>query len=148
MSHKQPKPLSRFHLWAWSPIIVLRVALVVTYLLYIYSGVVAIVFGIPVFALTAVDGYAPLWGVLMCVAAVVSAVGALTDRWQVWERWASLALSSLMLTYAAALNVIAWFEHDSTRMFVGAVAVIALVLPICRFSFLAAQAGKKKAPTT
>jgi len=135
---------SRFHVWAWSPVTVLRIALVVTYLLYIYSGIIAIFAGIPVFDLTAPAGYATIWGALLCVSAIVSAVGALDDRWQVWERWASLALSSLMIAYAGALNLLSFAEGDISRMFIGGIATIALVLPLFRFVWLAAQTGKKK----
>ena len=144
MTVTEPITRSRFHTWAWSPIIILRIALISTYLLYIYAGAIAIIAGIPVFNLTAPAGYATLWGALLCIAAVVCAVGALDDRWQVWERWASLALSSLMIAYSGALNFLAYAENDLTRMFVGGVSAIALVLPFCRFVYLAAQTGKKK----
>lgn len=140
---RQSRAKNRFETWAWSPIIVLRIALVTIYLLYIYSGIIAIIAGVPVFSLTAWEGYATIWGALMCVAAIISAVGALDDRWQVWERWASLALSSLMLAYVGGLNLVAFVAGDLDRMFVGGVAMIALVLPLCRFVYLASQAGKR-----
>lgn len=135
---------SRFQIWASSPVIIFRIALISTYLLYIYAGIIAVIAGIPVFDLTAPAGYATIWGICLCIAAVVCAVGAVDDRWQVWERWASLVLSSLMIAYTGALNLLAYAEGDLTRMFVGGVAAIALVLPICRFIYLAAQTGKRR----
>jgi len=135
---------NRFQIWAWTPITIFRIALIIIYLLYVYAGVIAIISGIPVFDLTAPEGYTTIWGALLAASAVVSAVGAIDNRWQVWERWASLGLSSLMIAYAAALNLLAFASGDVSRMFVGAIAVIALVLPVCRFVFLASQTGKRR----
>lgn len=143
--HQPRRPRTRFEIWAWSPVIILRVALIVTYLIYIYSGIIAVIAGIPVFDLTQPPGYAAVWGSLLAVAALICSVGALDDRWQRWERWASLVLASLMIGYTGALNVIAFGTGDLNRMFVGGVACIALVLPACRFVYLASQTGKKKA---
>jgi hypothetical protein len=137
---------TRFEVWAWSPIIVLRVALVITYLLYIYFGIISIIAGIPVFTLTALPGYATIWGALLSVAAVVSAVAAIDDRWERIERWSSLALSSLYLAYVGAVNIVAFVSGDVNRQAVGAALTIGLVLPACRFVYLAAQAGKSKSP--
>lgn len=135
---------SRFETWAWSPIIVLRIALVATYLLYIYFGIISVIAGIPVFTLTAPEGYASIWGTLLAIAAVVSAIGAVDDRWNRIERWASLVLSSLMLAYVAAINLVAFVSHDVNRQAVGAAVTIGFVLPVCRFIYLASLAGKKK----
>lgn len=140
---RRRRPPSRFERWAWSPIVILRVALVSTYLLYIYAGVIAVIAGVPVFSLTAPEGYATVWGVLMCTAALVCAIGGVTERWQVWERWASLALSALMLAYVGGLNGVAFLAGDINRMFIGGIAAIALVLPVCRFVYLASQAGRR-----
>lgn len=138
------RPHSRFHAWAWSPVIVLRIALVITYLLYIYLGIVSMLSGIPIFTLTAPEGYTTIWGALLALAAVFSAVGAIDDRWQRWERWASLMLSSLMFAYVGAINLVAFLTGDVNRQAVGAAVTIGLVLPVCRFFYLAAQAGKIK----
>ncbi|WP_292717176.1 hypothetical protein [Microbacterium sp. 13-71-7] len=137
-------PRSKWAIWAWSPVIVLRVALVGVYLGYVYSAVIAFVAGVPIFRLTTPQGYTAIWAVLLGVSALLSAVGSLTDRWQQLEKWASLALSSLMSGYVGALNGIGFAEGDLNRQFAGAVAAIAFILPAVRFVYLAAQTGKRR----
>ena len=136
-------PKSRLAMWVWSPVIVLRVALVVTYVLYVYASIIAFIAGIPVFKLTTPEGYTSVWAVLLGSSAIVSAIGSTTDRWQALERWASLVLSALLLTYIGVLNLVGFIEGDLDRQFIGAVALIAGILPITRFVYLAAQSGKK-----
>ncbi len=136
-------PKSRLAIWAWSPVIVLRVALVITYVCYIYASVIAFIAGIPIFLLTAPEGYTSVWAVLLGVSAIVAAIGSTTDRWQSLERWASLGLSALLLAYIGGLNLVGFVEGDLDRQFIGAIALIAGILPITRFVYLAAQSGKK-----
>lgn len=136
-------PKSRLAMWVWSPVIVLRVALVVTYVLYVYASIIAFIAGIPVFKLTTPEGYTSVWAVLLGSSAIVAAIGSTTDRWQALECWASLALSALLLTYIVWLNLVGFIEGDLDRQFIGAAALIAGILPITRFVYLAAQSGKK-----
>lgn len=136
---------SRFEIWAWSPVIVLRVALVIVYLGYIYCAVIAFIAGIPVFTLVAWEGYTSIWAALLAPSAVVSAIGALTERWERVEKFASLALSALLLGYVGGLNLVGWVEGDLNRQFGGGIAFIAMVLPATRFAYLAAQTGKRHA---
>jgi hypothetical protein len=138
------EPKSRMAIWAWSPVIVLRVALVSVYLLYVYASVIAFVAGVPVFTLTAPEGYTPIWAFLLGAAAVVSAIGSLTDRWQKIEKWATLGLSALLLGYIGGVNIVGFVEQDLDRQFIGVITLIAGVLPFTRFVYLAAQSGKKK----
>lgn len=135
-------PQSRLAIWVWSPIIVLRVGLVAIYLLYVYASVIAFVAGVPIFDLTTPQGYTPIWAALLGASAVASAVGSITDRWQKVERWATLVLSALLIAYIGGLNIAAWGEGDLSRMFVGGIAIIAGILPVARFVYLAAQSGK------
>lgn len=134
---------SKFETWAWSPVIVLRVALVATYLMYVYAAIIAFIAGIPVFSLTAPVGYTSIWAVLLGVSAVLSAIGSVADHWDRVERWASLGLSSMMLAYVGGLNIVGYISGDLARQFVGAIAIIAFILPATRFVYLAAQSGKK-----
>lgn len=55
-----------------------------------------------------------------------------------------MVLSALLLTYIGGLNIVGFIEHDLDRQFVGVIAIIAGVLPITRFVYLAAQSGKRK----
>lgn len=137
-------PHTRLAIWAWGPVVVLRVALVAVYLGYVYASVIAFIAGVPVFRLTAPEGYTSIWAVLLGSAAVLAAIGSITDRWQQLEKWASLVLSAMMLAYVGGLNGVGFVEGDLDRQFVGAIAFIAFILPAVRFVYLAAQSGKRK----
>lgn len=137
-------PRSRWAVWAWSPVIVLRIALVGVYLGFVYASVIAFIAGVPVFMLTAPEGYTSVWAILLGTSAVLSVVGSVTDRWQQLEKWASLVLSAMMLAYVGGLNGVGFVEGDLDRQFVGAIAFIAFILPAVRFVYLAAQSGKRK----
>jgi hypothetical protein len=140
------KPKSKLAVWVWSPVIVLRIALFMTYIAYVYASVIAFIAGVPIFDLTSPPGYTSIWAVLLGASAVFSAVGSIADRWQKTEKWATLALSALLLAYIGGLNLMGWVEYDLTRQFVGAIAFIAGILPMTRFVYLAAQSGKRHAP--
>lgn len=137
-------PKSRLAIWAWSPAIVLRFSLVTVYMLYVYGSVIAFLAGVPILSLTTPEGYTAPWAILLGASAVASAVGSITDRWQRVERWATMVLSALLLTYIVPLNVVGFLEHDLDRQFIGVIALIAGVLPVTRFVYLAAQSGKRK----
>lgn len=137
-------PRSRWAIWAWSPVIVLRVALVGVYLGYVYASLIAFIAGVPIFQVTTPEGYTAIWAVLLGVSAVLAAIGSLTDRWQQLEKWASLGLSSMMFAYVGGMNGVAFFLADLSRQFVGAIAFIAFILPVVRFVYLAAQTGKRR----
>jgi hypothetical protein len=137
-------PKTRVGIWAWSPVVVLRVALASTYLMYVYAAIIGFISGVPVLDLTTPSGYLPIWSTILGVSALVSAVGSLTDRWQQVEKWASLGVSAMMLAYFGGLNLMGWIENDLNRQFVGTIAIIASILPITRFVYLAAQTGKRK----
>lgn len=143
-THVVRKQRSRFAIWAWSPIIVLRIALFGVYAGLAYASVIAFIAGVPVFDLTTPEGYTSIWAVLLGTSAVLAAVGATTQRWEPLEKWASLALSSFMMTYVGALNLVGFVEHDLNRQFIGAISIVAVILPVCRFIYLAAQTGKRK----
>jgi hypothetical protein len=137
-------PQSKFAVWAWSPVIVLRIALLAAYLVSVYASVWAFVAGVPVFTLTTPQGYTAVWAVLLGGSAVVSAVGSITDRWQQVEKWASLVLSALWLAYVGGLTGVGFAEGDPDRQFIAAASITLLVLPVARFVYLAAQSGKRK----
>jgi hypothetical protein len=141
------QPKSKLAIWAWSPVIVLRIALVSTYMAFVYASVVAFFAGVPVFNLTTFPGWTPVWAGLLAISAVLGAVGSITDRWQQLEKWATLSMSALFLAYIAGLNIVGFIEHDLGRQFAGAVALIAGILPMTRFVYLAAQSGKKRVTT-
>lgn len=138
------RPKSRVAIWAWAPVIVLRFALVATYVLYIYASVQAFLYGIPIFTLATPAGYTAVWATLLGGVAVLGAIGALDDKLQKLEMWASLGMSALLFAYIVGLNSAAYIEGDQARQFIGTIAVIAAVLPFARCVYLIAQSGKKK----
>lgn len=143
-ARRQQRQMTALEQWAWSPVIVLRVALVIVYLLYVYGGVIAFIAGIPIFTLLAPEGYTSLWAAALVPAAVVAAVGSLAERWENIEKWAALALTALQSGYVVGVNAVGFAGGDLTRQYVGVLSVIAIVLPATRFVYLAAQSGKKR----
>lgn len=138
------RPKSRWAVWAWAPVIVLRFSLVATYVLYIYASVQAFLVGIPIFTLSTPPGYTPIWAVLLGTSALIAALGATSDEWQKIEKWATLVLSGMLFAYIVGLNTAAYAGGDLSRQFVGTIALIAAILPFTRFIYLIAQSGKKK----
>jgi len=134
---------TRFEIWAWSPVIVLRVALVATYVIYAYASIIAFLAGVPIFDLTTPSGWTPIWAVVMGGSATFAAVGSTSERWERLEMWSGGFLSAMMFAYVLGLNIVAWASLDASRQFVGAIALIAFVLPVTRFVYLAAQSGKR-----
>jgi hypothetical protein len=141
--HHTKRQRNRFATWAWSPIIVLRVALVSTYMLYIYAALIAFRSGVPIFEDTTPHAWRAVWASILGVSAIIAAIGSLDDRWHQWEKWASMSVSAMMGSYVIALNLAGYVDGDLARQFVGVIALIASVLPITRFVYLAAQSGKK-----
>lgn len=144
-ARRQQRQLTPLEQWAWSPVIVLRIALVIVYLLYVYGSVIAFLAGIPIFTLLTPEGYTSVWAALMMPAALVAAVGSLAERWeQRIEKWAALVLTALMSAYVIGVNAVGFASGDLDRQFVGVIALIAIVLPATRFVYLASQSGKAR----
>lgn len=136
---------SALHTWAWSPVIVLRIALVIVYAAYVYASVIALLVGIPIFDLLDFGpGYTAIWAVLLGLSSMLAWVGSLGQKFEQIEKWAAMGMFCLLLAYVGGLNLQAYGMGDLTRMFIGVIAFIAMVLPAVRFVYLAAQTGKKK----
>lgn len=144
-ARKAVRRRSAFEVWAWSPVIVLRIALVITYLLYVYFAVISFIAGVPVFALTTPEGYTSVWAVLLGVSAAVACIGSISDHWSRIELAGAIGISVLMLAYVGGLNIVGFASHDINRQAVGGSTAIAFVLPMVRLIYLAAQVGKKPA---
>lgn len=140
------QPKTRFTSWAWSPVIVLRISLFITYFAWVFASVIAFLVGVKVFDLTTPPGWTAPWAIVLGGAAVFSSVGSITDRWQRLERWATLLLSAMILSLAIPVNMMGWLEHNLNSQFFGAIVIIAGVLPVTRFIYLAAQSGKRRVP--
>lgn len=138
------RPKTKLAIWAWAPVIVLRVALVSTYIMFVYVSIIAFISGIPILDTTTPNGYRTAWSILLGTSAIIAAIGSTADRWQRMEKWATLALCALFFAYIGGLNIVGFIEHDLNRQFAGGVALIAGILPITRFVYLAAQSGKRR----
>lgn len=141
--NRTAKQRNRFAIWAWSPIIVLRVSLVSTYCFYVLAGLIGVRAGIPIFTLTAPQGYTLIWASILGIAALVAAIGSLSDRWHTAEKWAAMFLSAMLLTYVGALFTVGFVENDLGRQFIAVISAIGALLPVTRFVYLAAQSGKR-----
>lgn len=140
---KEVRQRSALMTWAWSPVIVLRIALVAVYFGYLYSSITAFIAGIPLFDLLGfMEGYTSVWAVLLFLSALFCFIAAFSNKFERLEKWASLVLMAVMAGYVIGMNLVAYGEGDVKRMFVGGIAFIAWVLPATRFGYLAAQTGK------
>lgn len=138
-------PRNAVEAWFWAPITVLRVSLISVYALYVYAAWIAFRAGIPIFSLLTPPGYTSIWAVLLGIAAIICFITSLQAKWEKIERWAALGLFAMMAAYCVGLNLQGYTEGDLDRQFVGVVSVIAIILPLGRFLYLAAQSGKKPA---
>jgi hypothetical protein len=143
-SRARKREQTAFEVWFWSPVLVMRVSVVIIYMLYVYGAVIAFIAGIPIFNLLAPEGYTSVWALLLMPAAVLAAIGSLAQRWETLEKWAALALTALQSPYVIGVNVVGYAGGDLSRQYVGVISVIAIVLPAVRFVWLASQSGKKK----
>jgi hypothetical protein len=138
------RPKSRLAIWAWGPVIVLRFAVVSTYLGLVYASVIAFIAGVPIFELTTPQGWQPVWAVTLGTSAVIASIGSLSDKWQKLEMFAVAVVGAMMLAYVGGLNLRGFVDGDLDRQFIGVIAFIAAILPWTRFIYLAAQMGKRK----
>ena len=130
--------------WPEAPVVLPRLTLVIVYLLCVYDGILSILAGVPIFDVTQPVGYSAIWGALLAVSALLSAIFATTPRWERLERWSCLAVWSLLLAYVGALNFVAFVSADLDRYVVGGVAVGFFLIPFSRFLHLASKAGGSK----
>lgn len=145
-ARREARRISKFETWAWSPIIVLRIALTTIYGVIFYAGIVAIVAGIPLFSLTAPVGYSAPWGAVLAVSALIASIASGHDSWQKVEKWAGGVMTVMLSGYVVGINIVGFVSQDPTRQFGGAIAIAAFVLPVTRVIYLAAQTGKKHTP--
>lgn len=142
---KEPRQLTRFELWAWSPITAFRLGLTATYLATIYFGISALIAGIPAFNLTAPNGWTPIWASLVTLGAMVGAIGSISDR-HLFRRLELGGAWTLFVTigiYAVVLLLLAYGAGDPNRAAVGAVLVVCGVTPAVRMVWLMSQLGRK-----
>lgn len=139
------RELSRFELWAWSPITAYRIGLTLSYAAGVYFGVSALIAGVPAFEIAAPPGWTPIWATLVVVASALATVGSINDR--KWSRRLELAGAwTLFLTlagYATVLLILAYADGDTARAAVGAGFVALGVQPGVRMLWLMSQLRRK-----
>lgn len=142
---KQPRALTRFEKWAWSPITAYRIGLTISYIGAIYFGVSAFIAGIPAFEQTAPQGWTVWWASLVSLGGATAAIGSVSDS--KWFRRVELVGSwTLFLTlavYATVLLFLAYGQGDAARAAVGAGFVALGVTPGVRMLWLMSQLGRK-----
>lgn len=142
---QQPRKLSRFEVWAWSPITAYRIGLTLAYVAAIYFGVSAFIAGIPAFELTAPRGWTPIWAALVVLGAGTAAIGSVSDA-KTFRRVELAGAWTLFLTlavYATVLLFLAYGQGDAGRAAVGAGFVAVGVPPGVRMLWLMSQLGRK-----
>lgn len=113
--------------WTRGPIVIPRWMLTVLYGLFTLLGVVVLAHSQPTLqAFTDSRGWVIGWSLLIAVAAVLAAVGSISERFVVLERWSGGALSILLLLLVVA---VVW-TYFAGRPEVASFAVIALIMAL------------------
>jgi len=130
-----PRPkknrISRFALWAWSPIISFQVGLTAGYVVLIWFGVSSLISAPPSFETTTPDGYSWFWAGLLILGAAVAALGSI-DRSRYFENIERVGSSIVSLTVGSYTAIITWIAYgtgDVTRI-AGAAGFTALAVPL------------------
>ena len=138
--------MSRFALWAWSPIISFQVGLTAGYVALVWFGVSSLIAAPPVFERTTPDGYSWIWAIALLLGAATAAFGSI-DRRPFFENLERIGASAVSLTvgsYTAIVTWIAFGEGDASRV-AGAAGFTALAVPlIIRTMWLWSQLFRNK----
>lgn len=135
------RKLTRFELWAWSPVISFQIGLTASYLAMIYFGLSAAIASVPAFTKAAPDGWSLFWAGALVVGGVLGSIGSIS-RMKVFERLELVGAFLVSLTvgsYALLVLFLAYVLADAGRASGGA-GFIALVVPVVvRTLWLASQ---------
>lgn len=141
---ESPRSRVDLHAWAWSPITAYRIGLTLSYLAIAYVGLSGIVAGIPVFDLTAPQGWNVIWGAVVTLGAVFAAIGSATDRLRGLETLGGAMVFAMLVGYASAFLVVAYGAGDANRAAVGAVVLALGLQPGMRLLWLLSQLGRRR----
>lgn len=138
--------MSRFALWAWSPIISFQVGLTAGYIFLVWFGVSSLIAAPPSITSTTPDGYAGFWALALMVGAAIAAFGSIDRRpfFEGVERVGSSLVSLTVGSYTAIVTWIAFGQGDISRI-AGAAGFTALAVPlIIRTLWLWSQLRRNK----
>jgi hypothetical protein len=138
---RDPRMPSRLERWAWSEIPAYRVGLFLGYLVLIYIGISAVIAGVPIFDLTAFEGWASIWGSVIIAAGVVGTLGSIHDspRFRAIELAGAWTASVFLVGYAGPMLAYAYGQNDPNRAAVGAVLTGLTIPPVIRMLWLMAK---------
>lgn len=127
----QRRRLSRFEIWAWSPIVSFQVGLTGGYLALIYFGISGLIANPPAFTNFSPEGYGGFWAIFLILGAMIASLGSISrHKW--FERMETIGASILSVTvgsYALLVLFIAYGVGDPTRI-AGGAGFTALTIPI------------------
>lgn len=127
----QARQLTRFELWAWSPVISFQVGLTAGYIALIYFGISGLIAAPPSISMTTPDGYAGFWAAALILGGVLGAFGSVS-RHKLFERFetaGALLLSVTVGSYACIVLFLAYAAGDVDKAAAGA-GFTALAIPI------------------
>lgn len=144
-TRKKTRRLSRFEIWAWSPVISFQVGLTASYAALSYFGITSVIATPPSINATTPEEYGGFWAIALIVGAISAAVGSITRRkW--FRRVETMGATLLSLTvgsYAAILTWLALGVGDSDKL-AGSAGFTALAIPvIIRMMWLYSQLLRK-----
>lgn len=139
------RQLTRFEVWAWSPVISFQIGLTAGYLAMIYLGVTAFIAHIPAFAITAPDGWTSFWAIALVLGGILGSVGSVSRHkvFETLELIGSLLITLTVGSYAAVLLFLAYVLGETGRAAVGAGFVVLTVPVLVRMLWLASQSLRK-----
>lgn len=135
-----------FSEWARSQVAAYRIGLILTYLGTIYFGGSALTAGVPVFVVTAPEGWTLIWAPVVVLGGFIASVGAIRAGTEPVTKpirafnWIELVGSTMLFltlfTYAGALLFLGYVYGDNGRVAVGAGFIALGIHPAVRMIWL------------
>lgn len=128
---REQRQLSRFEIWAWSPITSFQVGLTAGYIALIYFGISSLIASPPSFQDTSPEGYAWFWALGLFFGAIIASLGSVSrNKYFEWAETVGASILSLTVgSYALLVLVIAYGLGDTGRI-AGGAGFTALAVPI------------------
>lgn len=137
------KSEGRFRTWAWSPVIVVRIAIAASYLLTIVMAVFGfLTVYLPSFERTGINN-ASWWAGGLILFSIAALVGSTRDKWASLEKWASVGVLAGQALYISAILISGSRSGNLAATTAGVGLMGMMILPLSRFLWLASRAGRK-----
>lgn len=128
--------------WVQAPVVVPRWFLTMKYASFMVLGVLAFQGGIQTIDLVTSPVYTVAWSGALTLSALVGVVTSFQAKTENAEKWAAVALASLLLTWGAFSIYRATTEGDSGRLTGAWMVLICAGLPLVRALGLMRASGK------